>query len=59
MKEKLTSRKFLVTLAGVVTVIANDYFELGLNQETVFSVVSMVVGYVVGQGVIDAKKAVK
>lgn len=59
IKETLSSRKFIVTLAGVITVIANDYFQLGLNQETVLSVVSMVVGYVLGQGYVDGKKALK
>lgn len=56
MKKKLGSRKFLVTLAGVLTVIANDYFDLGLDKDTVFGVVSMVAAYVLGQGYVDAKK---
>jgi hypothetical protein len=58
MKQKLTSRKFLVTLAGVITVIANDYFNLGLNGETVFALVSLVASYVIGQGYVDGKKVV-
>ncbi|WP_419955950.1 hypothetical protein ACN6MT_11415 [Neobacillus niacini] len=59
LKAKLSSRKFLVTLAGVITVIANDYFQLGLNGETVFAVVSMVASYVLGQGYVDGKKVLK
>jgi hypothetical protein len=59
MKQKLTSRKFLVTLAGVITVITNDYFELGLNNESVFALVSMVASYVIGQGYVDGKKVVR
>ncbi|MCM3763429.1 hypothetical protein [Neobacillus niacini] len=56
MKKKLGSRKFLVTVAGVITVIANDYFELGLDRESVFSIVSMVAAYVLGQAHVDSKK---
>ena len=56
MKEKLGSRKFLVTLAGVIVVIGNDYFNLHLNNETVFSIVTMVASYVIGQGYVDGKK---
>lgn len=59
VKEKLGSRKFLVTVAGVITVIANDYFKLGLDGDTVFSIVSLVAAYVLGQGYVDAKKAIK
>jgi hypothetical protein len=59
MKKKLSSRKFLVTVAGVITVVANDYFNLGLEKETVVSVVTLVASYIVGQGYVDGKKAVK
>jgi hypothetical protein len=55
LKEKLSSRKLLVTVAGVVTVIANDYFGLGLNGESVFAIVSMAASYVLGQGYVDGK----
>jgi hypothetical protein len=56
VKAKLGSRKFLVTLAGVVTVIANDYFNLKLDNDTVLAVVSMVAAYVLGQAHVDAQK---
>jgi hypothetical protein len=59
LKETLSSRKFLFTVAGVVTVVANDYFNLGLDRETVFAVTTSVVGYVLGQGYVDGKKALK
>jgi len=58
-KEAITSRKFMVTAAGVITIVCNDYFGLGLEGETVFAVVSMVIGYVAGQGYVDGKKALK
>lgn len=59
LKETLSSRKFLITVAGVITVIANDYFNLGLNGESVFAVVSMVASYVIGQGYVDGQKVIK
>ena len=56
MKKKLASRKFLVTVAGVITVIANDYFDLGLNGDSVFAIVSMVAAYILGEGYVDGKR---
>lgn len=55
-KETITSKKFLVTLSGIVVVIANDYFGFNLDKETVFGVVTMVTGYVLGQAHVDGKK---
>jgi uncharacterized membrane protein len=54
----LASRKFLVTIAGVITVIANKYFGLNLDSDSVFSIVTLVAAYVVGQSHVDAKKGV-
>jgi hypothetical protein len=54
----LTSRKFLVTVAGIITVIANDYFKLGLDKDSVLSIVSIIAAYVLGQSHVDAKKGV-
>ena len=59
MKQKLLSRKFLVTVAGIVTVIGNDYFNLHLKGDTVFSIVSLIAAYVLGQGYVDGKKVQK
>lgn len=56
MKAKLGSRKFLVTLAGVITVVANNYFDLKLSNESVLGIVSMIAAYVLGQAHVDAKK---
>ncbi|MDR7237104.1 hypothetical protein [Neobacillus drentensis] len=58
MKKKLSSRKFLVTVAGVITVIANNYFDLKLDNDSVFAIVSLVAAYVLGQSHVDAKKGV-
>ncbi len=48
-----------MTVAGIITVVANDYFELGLNNETVFAVVSLAASYILGQGYADGKKSVR
>lgn len=57
--EKFKSRKFLTTLAGVITVIANDMFDLGLDGDTILALVTLVAGYVVGQGYVDGKRVDK
>jgi hypothetical protein len=54
----LTSRKFLVTVAGVITVVANNYFDLKIDNDSVFAVVSLIAAYVLGQSHVDAKKGV-
>ncbi|OZM57441.1 hypothetical protein CIB95_08275 [Lottiidibacillus patelloidae] len=55
LKEKLSSRKFIITVAGVITIICNDYYGLGLEKETVLSAIGLMMSYVVGQGYVDGK----
>lgn len=57
--ETITSKKFIVTVSGVIVVIANDYFGLKLDNETVFGIVTMVSTYVLGQAHVDGKKVQK
>jgi hypothetical protein len=59
LKEMLVSKKFIVTSAGVIVVVANDYFGLHLDKETIIGVVTMVVTYVAGQSHVDGKKVSK
>jgi hypothetical protein len=59
MKKKIISKKLFLTISGIITVVANNYFDLKLDTETVFGVVSMVSAYVIGQGYVDGKKAQK
>jgi hypothetical protein len=59
MREKLKSRKFLTTVAGIITVIANDLFDLGLDGDTILALVTLVAGYVLGEGYVDGKKVEK
>lgn len=55
-KEIITSRKFIVTVSGVIVVVANDYFGLHFEKETVIGIVTMVSSYVLGQSHVDGKK---
>jgi hypothetical protein len=56
LKKKLSSRKLIITVSGIITVIANDYYNLGLEQESVLSVVGLMATYVLGQGYVDGKE---
>lgn len=58
MRNKLKSRKFIATLAGVLTVIGNEVFNLKLSNESVISIVTLVITYVLGQSHVDSKKEV-
>jgi len=53
--EKLKSRKLWATLAAYVVVALNDVLEIGLDKETIYSLVAIVSGYNVGQGIADMK----
>ena len=59
IKETITSRKFLLTLAGIIVVVGNQYFGMHLNQDTVFGTVTLISSYVLGQGYVDGKKVSK
>ncbi len=51
--ERLTSRKFLVTIVGAVIVFAGDQLGLDLSETEVYGVVAIVLGYLGVQGTID------
>lgn len=57
MSEKLKSRKLLVAVGGVVLAAANRRWNLGMSEQEVWSVASVVVGYVLGQGAVDVVQA--
>lgn len=59
LKEMFTSKKFLVTVSGVIVVVSNSYFGMHLSNNSVLGIVTMVVTYVVGQSHVDGKKANK
>lgn len=50
-KEKLTSRKFLVAVAGIISGIA--LFASGNVNEGVTAIVASVVAYLAAEGIID------
>lgn len=53
LKQKLTSRKFLVAVAGVVSGIV--LILNGNSTEGVSAVIASVIGYLASEGYIDAK----
>lgn len=50
----LSSRKFWAALIGVVAIICNDIFNINLPQEQIVSIVILITGWIVGQGIVDA-----
>ena len=56
MKEKMKSRKFVVTLGSVVAVLACDGFGLDLETQSVAAMVTLALGYVGVQGWDDRAK---
>jgi hypothetical protein len=54
----IKSRKFVATVAGVVTVIANEAFGMKLDNESVVSIVALIMTYVLGQSHVDSKNGV-
>lgn len=51
----LTSKKALATIAGIIVATAGRY-GLGIPEETVVQILSVIAAYVVGQGVADIGK---
>ena len=54
LKQLLSSKKFLVAMAGVVGVVLNSYF--GFSEEKFMQVVSLLIAYIIGQGLSDFGK---
>lgn len=53
--EMLTSKKFIAMVAGfIVTVLAK--WKINIHPETIYSVVALIVAYIVGQGWADSGK---
>lgn len=55
-ENKWVSRKLVITVIGALIVTLNDAIGLGLDQDTVWQLATVLTGYVIGQGVADAKK---
>lgn len=56
LMDKLKSRKLWMAIFGALLPIINEEFNLGLNADTVIASVVAIVGYVLGQAHVDAKK---
>lgn len=54
MKQKLTSRKFLTAISGIITGIF--LILMGDTTEGTTTVVSSIVAYLVAEGIVDSKK---
>ena len=49
------SKKFLMSLAGVVAVVGN-YF-LGLPEDKIIQILALIISYIIGQGLADFGKS--
>ena len=56
MFEKLKSRKLWATIASYLVIALNDVLEVGIEKETIFSLVALITGYNAAQGYVDAQK---
>jgi hypothetical protein len=56
MKSKLLSRKFLMAVISAALVIANDGLSLGLDQNTIIAFGTIVVGWIIGESAVDARR---
>ena len=54
-KSLLTSRRFWVSVVGLVAVAASDVFGIELNQEQMVGIVTIVVAWVIGDTVRETK----
>lgn len=52
--ERITSRKFLLTVFGALTVILNTVLELGLSENDLTLVSGILVSFIGAEGVADA-----
>lgn len=55
-ESKWVSRKLVITVIGALIVTLNDAIGLGLDQDTVWQLATVLAGYLVAQGVADSKK---
>lgn len=56
MKEKLSSRKFWITIVSVLLITINDELGLGLDTESIMYFAGIVITYLLGQSWIDTRK---
>lgn len=57
--QKFVSRKLLLTLLAILLVAGSDLLGLGLDDESLSAIVTMVLGMVGAQGLVDTAQAIK
>ena len=57
--DKFLSRKLLLTLGAIVIVAGSDLLGLGLDDESLSAIVTMVLGLVGAQGLVDTAEAIR
>ena len=57
--DKFLSRKLLLTLGAIVIVAGSDLLGLGLDDESLNAIVTMVLGLVGAQGLVDTAEAIR
>jgi|TARA_R100000458_G_C8157983_1_gene163203 hypothetical protein len=57
--EKFISRKLILTLVVVILVAGSDMLGLGLSDETLSSLTTMVLSFVGAQGLVDVSEVIK
>ena len=59
MKQKLTSRKFWLSIVSATLVVLNDGLDLGIDQETVLVFAGLIFSFIFSEGIVDATRAKK
>ena len=57
--DKFLSRKLLLTLGAIVIFAGSDLLGLGLDDESLNAIVTMVLGLVGAQGLVDPAEAIR
>ena len=57
--EKFVSRKLILTLVVVILVAGSDMLGLGLSDDTLTSLTTMVLSFVGAQGLVDVSEAIR
>jgi len=56
-RSKWASRKLWTLIGSALFVILTDIFEVPIDEETYWVVVTLAVSYILGEGYVDAKRA--
>ena len=51
---RFTSRKFLLAVVAAVVAFGNAYFDWGITEEQVWTIISPLIGFILIEGVGDA-----